>query len=65
MLTILQHILTSYLCYAVELQAVGHANSPIIVDITPPLVGKVYDGPLTRHDLSYSKDSNMVKLFLV
>ncbi|PVD18248.1 hypothetical protein C0Q70_21774, partial [Pomacea canaliculata] len=43
----------------VELQAVGHANSPIIVDMTPPLVGKVYDGPLTRHDLSYSKDSNM------
>ncbi|XP_025084423.1 uncharacterized protein LOC112558273 isoform X1 [Pomacea canaliculata] len=43
----------------VELQALGHADNPIIVDITPPLVGKVYDGPLTRHDLSYSKDSNM------
>ncbi|KAK7494165.1 hypothetical protein BaRGS_00014638, partial [Batillaria attramentaria] len=40
----------------VELQAIGHAKSPIIVDTTPPLAGTVYDGSFSRHDLSFSKD---------
>ncbi|KAL8609977.1 hypothetical protein ACOMHN_029470 [Nucella lapillus] len=40
----------------VELQAVGHALHPIIVDRSAPEAGTVYDGPVSRKDLAYSKD---------
>lgn len=38
------------------------ADAPIIVDKSPPIAGHVYDGPLYKTDLMYTKDSEQVKL---
>ena len=43
-----------------ELQAIGHALNPIIVDMSPPLAGTVYDGSISKHDLDFSKDQYQV-----
>ena len=45
---------------SVELTAVGHAMSPIIVDTSPPVAGTVYDGAFSKHDLAFSKDQLQV-----
>ncbi|ESO82597.1 hypothetical protein LOTGIDRAFT_236952 [Lottia gigantea] len=44
----------------VNISALRSADHPLILDITPPIAGKVYDGPLYKHDLMYTKDSNKI-----
>ena len=45
---------------SVLLSTVKAADQAIIVDSTPPIAGKVNDGPLYKTDLVYSKDSHQV-----
>ncbi|KAK3612515.1 hypothetical protein CHS0354_024486 [Potamilus streckersoni] len=44
----------------VDLRTVGHADQAIIVDITPPEVGTVYDGPIYKTDLMFTKDKDQI-----
>lgn len=47
---------------SVDLRTKRVADAPIIVDKSPPIAGHVYDGPLYKTDLMYTKDSEQVKL---
>ncbi|XP_070573748.1 uncharacterized protein [Ptychodera flava] len=42
----------------VELTTVGHAESPIIVDTSPPIPGEVFDGTVLDHDIDYQSSSD-------
>ncbi|XP_046574117.1 uncharacterized protein LOC124282192 [Haliotis rubra] len=44
----------------VDLMTVGVSDYPIIVDISPPEPGIVYDGPFFRHDLNFTKDADKI-----
>ncbi|KAK6174798.1 hypothetical protein SNE40_013376 [Patella caerulea] len=44
----------------VNMSAIKSADHPLILDNTPPIAGEVYDGPLFKHDLVYTKDSNKI-----
>ncbi|XP_053400990.1 uncharacterized protein LOC123541000 [Mercenaria mercenaria] len=46
----------------VELHSVGRADQAIIVDASPPLAGTVYDGPLFKDDLQFTKYSKQICL---
>ena len=44
----------------VDLRAVSHADQPIIVDLSPPIAGLVYDGPVPGDDIRYqSSDTKL------
>ncbi|ESO91907.1 hypothetical protein LOTGIDRAFT_176774, partial [Lottia gigantea] len=43
-----------------NMSALRSADSPLIIDVTPPIAGEVYDGPLYKHDLMFTKDSNKI-----
>lgn len=40
--------------YLVDLRTIGIADSPIIVDRSPPIAGKVNDGEIYKMDLEYT-----------
>lgn len=44
----------------VDLRTIGISDSPIIVDQSPPVGGKVYDGEIAGIDMAYMKDNNKV-----
>ncbi|KAK3612537.1 hypothetical protein CHS0354_024514 [Potamilus streckersoni] len=44
----------------VDLRTEGHADQAIIVDITPPEAGTVYDGPIYKTDLMFTKDKDQI-----
>ncbi|XP_060596420.1 uncharacterized protein LOC132750448 [Ruditapes philippinarum] len=46
----------------VELHTIERANQAIIIDATPPVLGTVYDGPLFKEDLQYTKYSQQICL---
>ncbi|XP_046562951.1 uncharacterized protein LOC124271844 [Haliotis rubra] len=44
----------------VELMTVGVSDHPIILDTSPPEPGIVYDGPVFRVDLNFTKDADKI-----
>ncbi|XP_035668224.1 uncharacterized protein LOC118410558 isoform X2 [Branchiostoma floridae] len=44
----------------VDLREVGHSESPILVDTTPPAVGILYDGSVHGHDLKFTSDPRKI-----
>ena len=49
----------------VDLTKVRSADSPIVIDTSPPIPGTVYDGPVYEHDLSYTKENSEVRHILI
>jgi hypothetical protein len=54
------NVFDKYIFVSVELHSVGRADQPIIVDASPPINGTVFDGPLFKEDLQYTKFSKKV-----
>ncbi|CAH1258771.1 JAG1 [Branchiostoma lanceolatum] len=44
----------------VDLRKAGHANSPILVDTSPPTAGSVFDGPTAGHDINFQNDQSEI-----
>ncbi|KAI8510725.1 hypothetical protein Bbelb_116410, partial [Branchiostoma belcheri] len=44
----------------VDLRKSGHADSPILVDTSPPTAGSVFDGPTAGHDIDFQNDQNEI-----
>ncbi|XP_041378093.1 uncharacterized protein LOC121390363 [Gigantopelta aegis] len=44
----------------VDLMKVRSADSPIVIDITPPTPGIVYDGSIYKHDLDFTKNNTEI-----
>ncbi|XP_048250793.1 uncharacterized protein LOC124111176 [Haliotis rufescens] len=44
----------------VDLMRVGVADHPIVIDTSPPIAGTVYDGPVYKHDLNFTKDADKI-----
>ncbi|KAK6192291.1 hypothetical protein SNE40_003784 [Patella caerulea] len=42
----------------VQLASIKSSDRPLIIDITPPIAGQVFDGPIYKHDQSYTKYNN-------
>jgi hypothetical protein len=57
---ILMFCLINTFTIPVELHSVGRADQAIIVDASPPINGTVFDGPLFKEDLQYTKFSKKV-----
>lgn len=43
-----------FFLFPVDLRTIGIADSPIIVDRSPPVAGKVNDGEIFKVDLEYT-----------
>ncbi|XP_019617781.1 PREDICTED: uncharacterized protein LOC109465080 [Branchiostoma belcheri] len=44
----------------VDLRKSGHADSPILVDTSPPAAGSVFDGPAAGHDINFQNDQSEI-----
>ena len=44
----------------VDLFTAGHGDEPILIDRSPPLVGKVLDGDVLQKDLRYQSDDKRI-----
>ncbi|XP_070573548.1 uncharacterized protein [Ptychodera flava] len=42
----------------VNLRTIGHAESPIIIDTSPPTAGEVFDGRVHDHDIDYQNKAD-------
>ncbi|XP_055957638.1 uncharacterized protein LOC126824831 [Patella vulgata] len=42
----------------VELASIKPSDRPLIIDVTPPIAGQVFDGPIYKHDQTYTKYNN-------
>ena len=38
----------------VDLRVAGVADYPIVIDYTPPIAGKIFDGPIFKEDLKFT-----------
>jgi len=46
--------------FTVELHTVARADQALIVDASEPIAGTVFDGPIYKEDLAYTKYSKQV-----
>ncbi len=47
-------------CFTVDLRTIGVADTPIVVDFSPPIAGEIFDGPIYGEDLKYTKGRKQV-----
>ena len=56
----LKHNELMCLVVIVDLFTAGHGDEPILIDKSPPLVGRVLDGDILQRDLRYQSDDKRI-----